>query len=202
MSVRFGNEETFVGAVLKTYDHMWADGMLDVYAVVWNHETQKIEHIQTGYIAIEGSNLMGGSAKVDATRDTWREVIRYLKPSAYRAFADSVTKYKREIHVGTTARVVRGKKVPKGTVVKVFWIGEKPTFLAKRYEFVRETETICGCYDENGNKVWIKAEYLENIDPLKSPNAKERKKFIHNYIDERARELGAPWVARRRGVRL
>lgn len=196
MSISSKGKETFVGAVLKTYDRFWADGMLDVYAIVWNHEKQEVEHIQTGYIAIDGTNFLGMGATVDATRETWREVLRSLKPSARRAFADSVVRYKREIHVGTTARVVRGKKVAKGTIVKVFWIGEKPTFLAKRYEYIRETETICGCYDEKGDKVWIKAEYLENIDPLKSPNAKERKKFIIDYIDKRAHELGAPWVRR------
>lgn len=47
MSIRSEGKETFVGAVLKTYDRFWADGMLDVYAIVWNHEKQEVEHIQT-----------------------------------------------------------------------------------------------------------------------------------------------------------
>ena len=198
MAVIFKDKTMFEGAVLKIDEHYWLDGMLESWAVCWNSEKQEIENVTFGYYSIEGSNLAGGSAKIDATRETWREVLRSLKPRANKAFADSVIAYKRDIRKGTHAKVVRGRKIPKGTVVDVFWVGEKPTFRGMRYTYLHETETIAGCYDEHGNKLWIKAEYLENIDPIKSPNAKERRKFIKSYIEDRAHELGAPWARRGR----
>ena len=196
MAITDKNGTTFVGAVLSTYEHYWMDGMLEVTAILWNSETQKIEHQQVGYYGSDNCNMCGCSCEVDATPDTWRQVIRYLKPAAYEAFAKSVTEYKTSIHVGTHAEVIRGKKVPKGTKLEVFWVGEKETFQSRKYYWMHETETIAGCYDEAGNKVWIKAEYLKNVDPLKSPNAKERSKFIKAWIDDEAKRLGAPWKKR------
>ena len=77
-------------------------------------------------------------------------------------------------------------KVKKGTQLKVFWVGEKPTYQAQRYSYIKDTELIAGCYDNEGNKVWIKAEYLRSVTPLKSPCAAERKKFIDSYIKRNA----------------
>ena len=76
-------------------------------------------------------------------------------------------------------------------MLEVFWVGEKETYKSRQYSWMHETEMIAGCYDENGNKVWIKAEYLKSIDQIKSPNAKERKKFIKAYIEKAARAVGA-----------
>lgn len=194
MAVIFKNETLYKGAVLKINGRYWLDGMYSETALVWNSEKQELDSIEFGYYGIDGTNLAGGSAEVDATPETWREVLRSMKPNAYRAFCDSVVSFKHEIKKGTHAKVVRGKKVPKGTAVEVFWVGEKPTYRSMMHSYIRETDTIAGCYDENGNKLWIKAEYLENTDPIQSPNAKERKKFIKDYMQKRARELGAPWL--------
>ena len=197
MAIRYkGEAETFKGAVLTINERYWLDGMLEETAVVWNSEKQEIEYISVGYYGCDGRNMNECGYEADATKETWRQVLRYLRPAAERAFADSVTDYKRSIHIGTHAEVIRGKKVPKGTKVEVFWIGEKETFQSRKYYWMHETETIAGCYDEAGNKLWIKAEYLKNIDPLKSPNAKERQKFIQWWITEKAKSLGAPFKLR------
>lgn len=189
-------EPKYVGAVLDITEHCWLDGMTEETAVCWNSEKQEIERFQVGYYGSDGRNMDMTIAEIDASKETWREVLRYLKPAARSAFAKSVIDYKKAIHVGTHAEVVRGQKIPKGTKVEVFWIGEKPTWRSRQYDWMRETETIAGCYDEAGNKLWIKAEYLKNIDPLESPNAKERRKFIKAYLEDRAHELGAPWKRR------
>lgn len=189
---RDGKRE-FVGAVLKINEHYWLDGMLEETAVCWNSETQEIEYHCCGYYGIDGQNMNNCYAEVDATVETWKQVLHSLRPAANEAFAKSVIEFKKGIRKGTHAKVVRGKKVPKGTIVEVFWIGEKQTFRSRQYSWMNETETIAGCYDEHGNKLWIKAEYLVSIDPIKSPNAKERKKFIRAWIDDQAHRLGAPW---------
>ena len=198
MAIYFKNEEPYVGRVLYTTEHMWMDGMLEESAVVWDMEKHTTKHIQIGYYGCDGTNLAGGRATIDADEETITDILHTLKADACKAFARSVTEYKQSIHKGSNAVVVRGRKVPKGTRVKVFWIGEKATYRSRRYSWMTETETIAGCHDEDGNKLWIKAEYLQPTDVLKSPNAKERKKFIQNYIREQAKALRIDLNARRK----
>ena len=197
MAIRYRDEgESFKGAVLKLEEHFWMDGMLEVTAVCWNADEQKIERHQVGYFGIDNQNLCGCGYEVDATVDTWRQVLRYLRPAANSAFARSVIEYKNGIRKGTNAVVVKGRKVPKGTKVEVFWVGERETFQSRKYHWMHETETVAGCHDENGETLWVKVEYLQSIDPIKSPNAKERRKFIKAYIESEAHRLGAPWKMR------
>lgn len=196
MAVIFKDKIMYEGCVLCIREKYWLDGMLEKWALCWDDEKQTIEDVTFGYYAIEGSNLAGGSAKVDATKETWRKVIRHLKPQAIRDYAQSVIDYKREVRKGSHVKVIKGKKIPKGTELEVFWIGEKPTFLSMRYEFIRETEKIAGCYDRLGNKIWIKAEYLMVTDEIKSPNRHERKKYIDAHINEALKRLNAPFQIR------
>lgn len=57
---------------------------------------------------------------------------------------------------------------------------KSPAWSDKRYE----TELIAGGHDKEGNVIWVKAEYLKNQTPYKSPCAAERKKFIRDYIQK------------------
>lgn len=197
MAITFSNGETkYRGAVLRKYSHMWADGMLEEYASVWDADKQEILSLTVGYYGSDGCNLAGCHADVDASRETWRAVLRSWKPEALKAYADSVTQYKRGIRKGTRAVVIRGKKVPKGTKLDVFWVGERQTYRARQLGWLNETETVAGCYDETGAKVWIKAEYLKNIDPIKSPSPKERKKWIQAWLVGKAQAYGAPFKLR------
>lgn len=70
--------------------------------------------------------------------------------------------------VGDNVEVVKGRKVPKGTILNVFWLGEKPTYRARTLRnqgcrWANETETIAGCKNENDEVIWIKAEYLKYV---------------------------------------
>ena len=191
MSVYFGTEESYKGAVLKEEEHMWMDGMLDVKAVVWDDESKSIKRIQVGYYGIDGSNLAGGHAEIDATDEVKRSVRRSIKNDAYEAFCKSVVDYKKGLRKGTKAEVIKGRKIAKGSILEIFWVGERETFRSKQCSWMHETEEVAGAYDENGNKVWIKTEYLKTIDKIKSPSPAERKKFINEYVDRVARSLGA-----------
>ena len=184
MAIRKNGVETYKGQVLYTREHRWMDGMTDEYAVVWDMDEHQTKEIQIGYYGCDYRNMMGDVyAEADATEEVKRDVLRTLKRSAWVAFAKSVTEYKKQIHKGTRAEVIRGRKVKKGTILDVFWVGERETYQSRQYGWMNETETVAGAYDEDGNKVWIKVEYLKNIDPLKSPNAHERKRFIKNYVN-------------------
>ncbi len=170
----------YQGAVLDTNEHYWLDGMLSEYALVWDMEKHQYETVSVGYYGADGRDFIGTKVETDLSTEVARDIIRTLKHRAYEDFCLSVIEKKNSIEAGITARVVRGRKIPKGTILNVFWVGERPTYTGYG------TELIAGCRDENGNKVWIKVEYLKNISPLKSPNAKERGKYIKWYIKKNA----------------
>lgn len=189
MSIIKDNTESYKGAVIEISGRSWMDGMYSEYATVWNKDKKSFEHIEIGYYGCDGCNMMGDiTAKVDCNIETARDIIRTTKQEAYTRFANSVTEYKHAIHKGDTVEVIRGRKIKKGTILSVFWVGEKPTYratMSPAWSYnINETELIAGCKNENGEKVWIKAEYLKNLTPPKSPNAKERKKFIKDYIEK------------------
>lgn len=173
---------TYVGCVLKVWEHYWMDGMTEEYAEVWDMGSHSFKNIQIGYYGSDFRNLMGSiNCKVDATEEVYRDILRTIKRTdAVKAYVNSVTAAKTAINKGTRAEVVRGRKVKKGTILEVFWVGKKFN------PFSHEDEMIAGAYDQEGNKVWIKAEYLKNIDPIKSPCAAERKKFIKAYVEHYA----------------
>lgn len=179
-------EEKYAGCVIETYEHYWLDGMLEVIAVCWNNETKTTDHVTVEYLGSDCRNMMDTTANVDLTTENARNFIRCHKMDALNSFAKSVQEVKQKIHKDDVCRVVRGRKVKKGTILTVFWCGEKPTYFAQTHRFVNEKELICGCFDESGNKVWIKAEYLEKLPHYipKSPSAKERKKFLKAYMED------------------
>lgn len=173
----------YEGAVIETWDHYWLDGMVSEYAKVWDIETHQFKTVDIGYYGSDYHDFIGTKAEIEVSTEVARDIIRTLKQSAYRDFCRTVIAKKLRIEAGITAKVVRGRKIPKGTILNVFWVGERPTYTGYG------TELIAGCKDENENKVWIKAEYLKNITPLKSPNASERRKYIKHYIKMNAGKM-------------
>ena len=186
MAVELNGIKSYEGAVVKTDSHSWLDGMYSEYAIVWDMKKHEFKSIQIGYYGIDGQNLANGSCEIDLTTEVARDIIRTMKTNAYKLFCSTVTEYKNSVLKDMDVVVVKGRKVKKGTQLKVFWVGEKPTYQAQRYSYIKDAELIAGCYDNEGNKVWIKAEYLRSVTPLKSPCATERKKFIDSYIKRNA----------------
>ena len=188
MGIKFaGKEEVYVGAVIGEHEHMWMDGMLEVWTEVWNIEKHCYENIATGYYGSDCCNMYGGvEVEFDLCPEVARDILKATKREAIEAHCRAVAEAKEAIEKGATVKVVRGKKVPVGTELEVFWVGERPTY-ASRYRYSTDYEKIAGCYDADGNKVWIKTEYLKRVAPvLKSPNAHERDKFIKAYVQRHA----------------
>lgn len=176
------NTVSYVGAVINIWSHIYYDGMEQEYAEVWDIENHKRLNVGVGYYGSDGANFTSKTAEIDITADVVKDMIHTYKARAWKAFEESVTEFKREIRAGIKAEVVRGRKVKKGTVLTVFWTGEKPDYTGRRLE------KLAGCHDENGRKVWIKAEYLKSLTAVKSPNAKERRKFLQNYVRQNVGE--------------
>lgn len=148
-----------------------------------------MDTIRYGYYGSDWYNFCGDcTAEIDCTVDVARDIIKTFKKNAISAFAKSVIDFKKAIHKGDTVEVIRGRKIKKGTILTVFWVGDKPTYRAKTSPawsmYANETEKIAGCKDNDGNTIWIKAEYLKNLTLYKSPCTAERDKFIKEYIDK------------------
>lgn len=189
MSIIKNGIKSFEGAVIKLREHYWLDGMLEEYATVWDMESHTAKEFSYAYYGSDSYNLYGdSSAEIDCSVAVARDIIRTAKAEAYHSFAESAANFKKEVHKGDKVEVIRGRKVKKGTILIVFWVGDKPAYRAKTSSpwnwYSNETEKIAGCHDDNGNVIWIKAEYLKNLTPHKSPRAVERKKYIKEYIKE------------------
>lgn len=189
MAVYMNGQETYKGAVIGESEHMWMDGMLEVFAVVWDMDNHELKHVQTGYFGSDGRNMQDAWSKVDLTSEVLRDMLRTWKQAGLRDFARSVIEYKNTVRKGQRCEVVKGRKVKKGTQLEVFWVGERETYKSRQCSWMHETETVAGCYDENGEKVWIKAEYLHPIDAPKSPSANERRKYVRAYVLKQAQNV-------------
>lgn len=175
-------EITYKGATFAESEHFWLDGMLEVFAHSWDVEKHEIVIDTVIYSGIDCRNMCDTSYKIDINEETARDMIRTIKRHAVEAFAKSVTEEKQRIAKGRNCIVVKGRKVPKGTVVNVFWVGECPTYRSRHYDWSNETETVAGGYTEDGTKIWIKADYLKVIDGIKSPDRRNRDRFIKEYV--------------------
>lgn len=170
-----------VGCVFAETEHYYHDGMDEYTAHYYDAENDKIEYMQVGYYGSDGYNLCGCDWSIDLTAENARKMLHgVLKRSACAAFQRSVIDYKSSVHKGDFVKVVRGRKVPKGYTGYIFWMGEKYN------EYSRCNEMIAGLKqninDKSEKPIFIKAEYLENVNTIKSPSAKERKKFIKAYL--------------------
>lgn len=183
MALRKGEDISYAGAVLEVWDHYWLDGMISEYARVWDIEKHEYKTVDIGYYGSDYHDFIGINAEVEVSTEVARDIIRTIKQSAYRSYCNTVQEKKNRIEPNIMAMVIRGRKVPKGTVLNVFWVGERPTYTGYG------TELIAGCKNEHGEKIWIKADYLKNISPLKSPKSAERRKFFKWYVEKEVGRL-------------
>ena len=177
MAIKYKEHTEYEGQVIGTDEHMWADGMLEEWAVIWNPVEHKRENVQIGYYGSDGQNLCGCvRCEIDFTSEIAQDIVRTTLAHAEVAFAEKVEADKRTVRKGDRVRVVWGRKVPKGTELTVFWIGERPDYMGYH------NEKIAGTKDDQGNKVWIKVDYLEVLTERPEPTEEEREDFIEGYL--------------------
>lgn len=118
----------------------------------------------------------GGRADIDATEDTLLKVYRFYKRQGRETF-DSYTNERqaKDVRKGDTVLVIRGRKIPKGSVGEVFWIGT-------RYNrFSRMTEDRVGV-EIYGVRQFLPLEYVEPVNwQERLLHGKERKRLIRNF---------------------
>lgn len=138
---------------------------IERYAEVWNPDENRTETVHVGgafecntrsgdvTVDIAGEHLAAYEAEVERQAELQRQF------DAEKARKRALRRHNSPER-GKTMRVIRGRKVPKGTEGIVFWIGNGRAGLALDDE-----------KDDRGfhkNVAWVNAEYLENVEPMEA----------------------------------
>ena len=164
-------EPEYIGCTVDMFERNYSSDSY-WYAVCWDREKKKLVHVQYDTTAAGG----GGWAEIDATEEVLREMYRKYKAEAKTIFdAHGNESQAKKVRLGDTVIVIRGRKVPKATTGKVFWLG-------KRYnQYRREYENRVGIEKADGEKVFLPEEYVLPVNwKERMMSGKERKEFIRH----------------------
>ena len=160
----------YVGGVMDTYEHNGRDDS-DWYAVCWDEEQQKVVHVNYDTTRCGG----GGRADIDITEENLLKVYRYYKQDARKWF-DTVgnPESAKQVRKGDTVRVVKGRKVKKGTEGTVAWIGS----VYNKFSYCVEERVGIDIGDQ---RVFVPMDYVEVVGwEQRLVRGKERKQKIRN----------------------
>lgn len=122
-------EITHVGLVLSTGEVNGYDDS-DFFAVVW--DTVKAEPARVTYASTRGWTYPNG-ATVDATPEVLEAYAAHQTRKAAEARVYREAERAKLPEVGKVVKVVKGRKVPIGTVAQVFWTGPDTYDRGSRY---------------------------------------------------------------------
>lgn len=168
----YGNPDvSYEGCVLDTYER---NGPFDSdwYAICWDEKRQKVVEVNYDTTRCGG----GGNATIDATEDTLLKAYRFYKQQGRKLFdCHTNERQAKAIRKGDTVQVIRGRKIPKGSIGDVFWIGTR----YNRYS--RMTEERVGL-EIDGVRQFLPLEYVEPVNwQERLLHGKARKQQIMNY---------------------
>lgn len=144
-------KEDYVGCVLGITEHNYYDDS-DFCAIVWDDKKQAIEEV---CYASSRYWSYSNDAFVDATPEVKALAAEYLKKKYIDVYLKAAEELSKKVEKNRLVKVVRGRKVPVGTVGEVFWIGEK--------SYGRKTVTYAGIRTARGEICWTSIENLETI---------------------------------------
>lgn len=140
-----------VGLVLSLRERNGYDDS-DFYALVWNPEKGAPEEIE--YASTRGWTYPNGAA-VDATPEVQAAYQAYLDARHAEYVARVNAEEAKKPTKGKTVKVVRGRKVKPGIVGRVFWFG------ICHNKFSGRDEKRVGIETAAGEKIFLKADYVE-----------------------------------------
>ena len=156
-----GHDVAYEGAVLETRERNYHDDS-DFYAIVWDEATQAIitvEYATTRFYTYDNY------ARVDATPEVMAKVEAYLERRHLELWrAENKRQAQNPAVFGKTVRVVKGRKVPVGTVGEVFWVGEQRQY---GYRYYRSpfagTPMRVGIRTADGTRHFLAADNVEVV---------------------------------------
>ncbi len=164
-------EPEYVGCVLSTYErNSYNDS--DWYAICWDERKQAVVEVEYDTTRAGG----GGCAEIDATPEVLREVYRWYKRMGRQHFDTRTNpEQAQKIRKGDTVKVIRGRKVPKGTVGVVFWLGTRYN------QYSRCDEDRVGI-EVDGERMYLNSDYVEVVGwEARLATGRDRKKAIRNF---------------------
>lgn len=163
-------EPEYTGCVLYTYERNGYQDS-DWYAVCWDDD--KSEIVVVNYDTTRAGG--GGWAKIDATDEVIRKAYRYyFGISRYEFDQLWNERQAKSIKVGDKLKVVRGRKISKGSVGKCFWKGSRYNYYSHR-----EEERVGIEFD--GERIFLPVEYVEVVGwENRLITGKERKRRIRS----------------------
>lgn len=111
---------TYAGRVIETREMNGRDDS-DFYALVWDDETESI--VRVDYATTRGWTYPNW-ATVDADEATLVKVFAFRKAAAERVAAAIAAEEAKVPRKGRMVKVIKGRKVPIGTVAEVGWFGK------------------------------------------------------------------------------
>lgn len=161
----------YVGCVLSTYERNGHNDS-DWYAICWDREKQKVVEVEYDTTRAGG----GGRAEIDATDEVLREVYRWYKQMGRELFdAHTNPAEAKKVRKGDTVRVIRGRKIPKGTEGVVFWVGT-------RYNQYSHSDEERVGIEVDGERMFLSADYVEVIGwEARLATGKKRRQAIRNF---------------------
>lgn len=103
-------------------DSYYDDGLTDYSAYVWNEETLSVDYAGPCRYGTPVDGPPWVATFLAIAKDIARKAFAAEKAAREAEYEAGVNA--RTVAKGKTVKVVRGKKVPKGTVGRVFWIAD------------------------------------------------------------------------------
>lgn len=121
---RCASERAKYAGRVVAIDSYYHDGLNDYSVMLWNPETLEVEH-GPGYmdscpLVVDGPAWVVALYTIAKAEEVRIARERRMAEAEARAAEEEARVPRR----GRTVRVVRGRKIPKGTVAEVFWFGE------------------------------------------------------------------------------
>lgn len=148
-------ETNYEGAVLETRERNFASDS-DFYAIVWDEATSSIKHVD--YATTRGWTYLNG-ATVDATPDVIAKANAYAAALRFEDLKTAAAAAARKPAIGKTVKVVKGRKVPKGTVGDVFYAAP-----GRKFSYYDRPADRIGLRTADGATFFTAASNVEVVD--------------------------------------
>lgn len=150
----YKGERSYEGCVLDLFERNYAYDSY-FYAVCWDESKSKVVEIEYDTTAHAGSS----DATIDATARAIAKAYRAYFNQCRSDFDERLNVAQaKHVQKGDFVTVVRGRKIPKGTVGQVFWTGSIRNFYSNR------TEQRVGIMTDSEEKIYLPLDYVEVVD--------------------------------------
>ena len=172
--------ETYQGCVLDTREYNGYNDS-DFYAIVWDEEKQKLDRIE--YATTRGWTYLNG-AGIDATEEVREKARLEIKKWAIGYMHKTDVLSSRKITTGKICKVFRGRKIAKGSIVRV--IETFVSHFGAQWNRPKDDNTaVVEVKGSDGKRIWTAMGNLEVFNPEQYYRTNEE---IERYAESYSRQ--------------